>query len=333
MFNNFKFGSGHALVGIGLGAGAVSMGLNTVHSFHIALWAAPIVILSETARIAIPFIAAHRGWTGHLKATFGAVVALCLLTSTAFLADSFGNLLRQRGQAENVQAQKAAKIAELKTDIAAVAEKLSSKALTDMAAKEETRKDKPGCGTTCLNYKERAGKAERREALEVELKNMTVETQTAALVEVSGLGAMLGYVTGWGTELGSALSMILFGGAVLYCLDLLVYLIIPGSRYCREDRANAKLAQFGPLEIKTVKATVDGKVKISKQDAYRKVCATLLETADGSILTSDRALARVLGVSKSTFSAWMKEWEAKGELLSVTKNRHQKLVSLPSKVA
>jgi hypothetical protein len=330
MFTNCKYGAGHALIVIGLGAGLVSMGLNVYHSLHIALWSVPIIILSESARIVLPFVAATRGWTGHLKATFGAVVVLCLLTSTAFLADSFAKVLLSRGHQESVQAQKTAKIGELKIAIAEITEKLSSKTLNEMVAKEEGRKDKPGCGKSCLEYKERAGKAERREALEDELKALTVETQTAAPVEASGLGLLIGSVTGLDKETGSAISMILLAGAILYCLDLLVYLIIPGAQYCRQDAKNAKIAAFGgELEVRITKVKADGSKKVTKDEAYQFVISHLLEKPEGSILTSRRQLAALAGVPKTTFCSWMQEWVETGKLLAVTKTKHRELISLP----
>lgn len=329
MFNTFKFGTGHSLISIGLGAGAVSMSLNVFHAFHIALWTIPVIMLSEISRILLPFIAANRGWTGHLKITFGGVVLLCLLTTSAFLADSFASILLDRDHAAQVLSAKQAKIAELNAEIAATAEKASSKALNDMAAKEEVRAEKPGCGTNCLAYKERAAKAERREALEKEVKELSQVTENAAPVAVSGLGVILGKMTGYGTETGSALSMAIFSSVLMFVLDGLVYLIIPGTHYCREDKASAKIEAFAPLGVKTIKT--EAGAKIGKQEAYRRLISHLLDMPEGSMLTSRRQLCKViLGTDKrkTTFNDWINSWIAKGDLIVVTSSKGE-LICLP----
>ncbi len=328
MFKNF--GTGHSLISIGLGAGMLSMGLNVAHSIHIALWAVPVIMLSETARVLLPFVAAKRGWTGHIAVTFGAVVVLCLLTTSAFLADSFASVLLGRDHEATVLATKEAKIVELKAEIAGL-EKLSSKALLDMAAKEEVRAEKPGCGTNCLAYKERAAKAERREMLEADVKELTKTTEDAAPVAVSGLGVILGKVTGYGTQTGSALSMAIFSSVLMFCLDGLVYLIIPGTRYCREDKASAKVATFAPLTVKATAIKAGASAKIGKQEAYRRLISHLLDMPEGSMLTSRRQLCKVILGSdnrKTTFNDWMNQWIAKGDLLAVTSGKGE-VISLP----
>lgn len=325
MFKNFKFGAGHTLIAIGGGSVVVSAGLNVAHSLHIALWAVPIILLSEGARLGIPFIAAERGWTKHLKVTFGAVVVLCLLTTTAFLADKFASVIRERGHIEAVQAQKVEKIADLKAAIEKFQEQRSSESLKALAAGEAKNEF---CGPKCLKWLDLAATAERREKLETELADLVTQTQTTAPVQVSGLGLLIGTVTGLGTQTGSAISMIAVAAAILYSLDLLVYLIIPGATYLRQDRQTARIAAFtGDFQAPKSKTG-----KVGKDEAYHLLVSYLLAQPDGATLTSRRQLCRViLGTDsrKTTFNDWMNSWIAKGDLLAVTKDKKKELISLP----
>lgn len=327
-----KFHHGHGLIALGVSAGAVSAGLNLFHIAHVATWMIPIVALTESARIYLPFVAANHGWNGFLKTAFGAVMLLCLITSTQFLADTFVMKLLGRGKQETVATQKVAKIAELKTEIATITEKLSSQTLNKMVAEEKGRKDKPGCGKDCLAYQERAGKAERREKLEAELVELTKTVETAAVIETNGLGLMVSNLsclsakTCLDVEQGTLVVMSVGGASLIYTLDLLVYLVILGTQMKRREEQNAKLSQF--VDVKVTKV-VNGAKKVSKDEAYQFVISKLLEAPEGSILTSRRQLAPLAGVSKTTFCTWMNEWVETGKLNSVPKSKHRELISLP----
>lgn len=324
---------GHGLIALGVGAGAVSAGLNLFHIAHVAVWMIPIVALTESARIYLPFVAASHGWNTFLKTAFGAVMLLCLITSTQFLADTFVMKLLGRGKQEDVAAQKVAKIAKLEADIAAITEKLSSKKLNEMVAEEKGRKDKPGCGTKCLDYQERAGKAERREKLEAELAELTKSVETASVIETNGLGLLVSKAsclsewTCMDVEQGTMVVMSAGGASLIYTLDLLVYLVILGTQMVRREADKAKLSALG-VEITVTKEVESGK-KVTKEQAYQFVISKLLEQPEGSMLTSRRQLAPLAGVSKTTFCTWMNDWVKTGKLNSVPKSKHRELISLP----
>jgi hypothetical protein len=323
MNSKFKFGTGHLLIGISLAASVVSAGLNIWHSLNI-MWAIPIILMAEGTRALLPFAAVRRGWNKQLKVIFGAVVALCLITSTAFLADKFAEVLKDRAQQQTVLVQKGIKITDLKAEIVAMTEKLSSETLLDMAKAEAQNK---GCADRCMKLKERAGKAKVREQKEADLKSLETQTETAK-VEVSGLGWLLGSITGLGDETGSALSMIFIAAVILYTLDLLTYLSITGATWVREDNEAAQLAQFGVGEKTEPKVKADGTVKVRKEDAYREIVSMLMGKHEHSMITSERQLAQVLGVAKSTLNGWLKEWNASGRLVVLEKSKHRKVVSL-----
>lgn len=351
MFKQSHHGDG--LIALGLSAGLVSMGLNVVHSASIALWAVPIVVLTESARIYIPFVVADKGWSKFLKSVFAAVITLCLFTSTSFLADTYVMRLLGRGKQETVAAQKVERIKELKADIEGIKKQcdaqaaskdklpncnLSSSALTELAAKEEGRKDKPGCGTLCQNYKTAAGVAERREGLEKDLTALVTETQKAEVIETNGLGAFIGWATGLGTEKGTIVMMAIGGALLLYTLDLLVYTIILGCQYRRDDRKARKAESLGVAHKPIV---TDSAKKIGKQEAYDLLINRLLEMPEGSMLTSRRQLCKIiLGTDKrkTTFNEWMNQWIKEGKLLVAEKiegksNGANELISLPRKAA
>lgn len=337
---------GKGLIVLGLCAGLVSMVLNVWHVWHVFTWALPIVILTEAARMYIPFVAAEKGWNTLLKSVFVAVIVLCLFNSTSFLADAFVTKLMGRDKEVGLAAGKDAKIATLKADIAAITAQctadvkaklancnLSHKALTDLANAEENRKDKPGCGKACQDFKVAAGTAERRETMETEVVRLETETAQAGVIETNGLGAALGWATGLGTEKGTVLVLTLGGAIFLYTIDLLVYLIIIGSQWVREDDRKAKVAALTGLDAKTVKIKVEGDKKVTKAEAYQAVIAYLLDMPEGSMLTSRRQLCKiVLGTEKrkTTFNEWMNDWIAKGDLDAVTKGKRE-VISLPSR--
>lgn len=325
MNNTSKWSAGHLLIGISIAASVVSASLNIWHSLPIALWSIPIILLSEGTRALLPFAAVKRGWTKQLKIIFGAVVALCLLTSTAFLADKFADVLRSRSHQTQVLAQKAETVKALQTKINEIKENASVASLLDLAKSEEKN---GGCLNRCLAFKKRIPDAERREALETELKALTRETQ-AAPVKVNGLGWLLGSMTGLDEQTGSALSMIAIAAVILYTLDLLTYLSITGAKWSREDRAAAQMAPYVDMAITApVKIAADGTEKVTKAEAYKRVVAYLLATPEGSILVSDRKLAEIIGAKKSSLNVWLKKWAETGELLIAEKRRGQKLISL-----
>ena len=328
MLKNVKIGAGHVLVAIGLGAAILSTTMNTVHGYESALWMAVLFFLVEVARAAIPFIAATRGWTGHLKVTFGFIIFLSLFASANFAADYFGMSLLGRGKEVELQDGKKNELAKLEAKINAIPELASEQALLGLAKAEADRKDKPGCGTGCLAYTARAAIARTKEELKKEYVELKKTIDAEGPIKTSGMGLFIANVAGISIERATAGRDIAQGIAALLAIDLLVYLIIPGAKWLREDRHNEKLSGYGAVEIKATKTKADGTKKVSKAEAYRKVVAMLLETSEGSILTSRRRLALEIGVPKTTFSGWMADWAADGSLLIATKAKGKELVSL-----
>jgi hypothetical protein len=332
MFKNFKFGAGHALIALGGGVGLTMLVINTSHGLEKGLYLAVVFFFSEASRIAIPFIASNKGWFRELKFGFAAAIAISVFASTNFFADKFAVVLLGWGKQTEVQDDRKVEIAKLETKIGEIKEIRSSASLTKLAEGEKVNKF---CGPKCLNWQALAAKAEGREKLEAELKTLKTTQVAAAPVEVSGLGLMIAKVTGLDVQTASGLNLAIGGLLILYAFDLLVYLIIPGSRMLQEDKRNIKAEQFGVTVTKLTGK--DKPTKIGKQEAYELLINRLIDMPDGSMLISRRQLCKIiLGTEsrKTTFNDWMNDWIAKDMIKAVAKdetkaNGRNELISLP----
>ncbi len=325
MKNIFKSGTALLMIGIGFGAGAISLVLNISHGLEASLAGAAACGLADLARQSVPVIAATRGWSKQLKYAIMALGLFSVFNISNYIADQYGRTIWTAMKADDGKALRAAEIAELKAKIAAFAEQRKSTTLTQLA--DDERKNK-FCGNQCKKFQSLADEAQRREALEVKVDKLIKANEDVSPIDVEGFAVAL--VAGGMSPMAAKTTMLaLRGFGMLLVVDMLVYFLIPGFAWLREDKAKAKLAQFGISQELTVKTRATGEKKISKEQAYGIVCARLLETSEGSILTSCRQLAALVGVPKTTFTSWMEEWVASGKLLVQTKSKHRALVSLP----
>lgn len=320
-----KYSTALLMIGIGGAAGVTSMVLNIGHGLEASIAAAVTCGLADLARISVPVIAASRGWSKQLK--YGIIILglFSLWNISNYIADQYGRTIWTAMQADNGKVSRSAEIVALKAKAEAIAEKASVSSLEKLA---ESEKSNGGCKTKCLDFKKRVPEAERREKLEAQIAKLEGANNAVAPLEVEGFGVAL--VALGMTPLAAKTTMLaLKGFGTLLVVDMLVYFLIPGFSWIREDKANARLAELGVSTELTVKTRANGKKKVSKEEAYRILCAKLLETSEGSILTSCRQLADLIGVPKTTFTNWMEEWNNEGKLLIQPKSKHRSLVSLP----
>lgn len=321
-----KYSTALLMIGIGLAAGVTSFVLNVSHGLEASIAAAVTCGLADLARCSVPVIAATRGWNTQLKYAIFVLGAFSLWNISNYVADQYGRTIWDAMQADSSKAARSAEIEDLKVKIAAFKEQGKSATLRQLA--DDERKNK-FCGPECKKYQKLADEAERREALEAAMAKLKKANDDVAPVEIQGFG--VGLVAAGMTPLAAKTTMLaLKGFGTLIVVDMLVYFLIPGFSWLREDKAKARLASMGISAELTVKAKPEGsKKKVSKEEAYGVVCARLLETSEGSILTSCRQLAAIVGVPKTTMTTWIQEWAENGKLLVQPKSKHRALVSLP----
>lgn len=329
MLNIFKHSTALMMISVGAVAGMISLTLNISHGLESSIAAAAACGLADAARQSVPVIAAVRGWSKQLQYGIIALGLFSLFNIANYIANSYGETIWNAMQADNGVSARSVKIENLNAKIDAIAEKASVASLEKLA---DSEKQNGGCKTKCQDFKKRIPEAERREKLEAELKALEDKNANVATVEVKGFALAL-VAKGYSPIAAKTIMDALNGLLTLLVVDMLVYFLIPGFAWLREDKAKAKLSALGVSTELTVKTRANGTKKISKDEAYRIVCAKLLETSEGSILTSCRQLAELIGVPKTTFTNWMEEWKADDKLIIQPKSKHRALVSLPRKAA
>jgi hypothetical protein len=328
MIKIFKYSTALLMLGIGLAAGLTSWVLNIAHGWEASLAAAIICGIADAARISVPVIAANRGWSKQMVWGIFALGIFSLLNIANYTANKYGEKIWDSMQNKAGIVQRSAKIDELKGKIEGFAEKRKSSTLRQLAEDERGNKY---CGEKCKTLQSLADAAERREALETELKRL--ETENDAVVEaVEPKGFALGFVAyGFSPVAAQTIVDAFWGFVRLVVLDMLVYFLIPGALMLREDRKAAKVAPFVDLAPKAgPKLTAKGEPRkyASQDEAYRRLVALLLETNDHAMLVSDRQLAKSVGASKTSMNKWLKKWHDEGKLLVAEHSKHKALISL-----
>lgn len=221
--------AGGVLLSVALTAGGTGLFLNVSHGLEAGPASGLIFGLAEIGKIVIPIVAGLIGWCMQTRATAIICVLASVFCAVSYYADNHGAALLSKQHAETVYADKAAVVADLRSQVA------SLDALVAAEAK------KGGCGTNCRDLTKQASEA--RQKLQAAL-NVRSEAKP---VEASGLAVMISMASGVKAEHVARGSGAVKAALFLVLLEALVWLSVPAMKLLSRSRVTIDPEPLTPV--------------------------------------------------------------------------------------
>ena len=300
--------TGLALTGFALTAGSISLAVNALYGLEKSTVHGVVFALSDAVKVTLPIIALGLGgWTRPRRALWAACVVFSIWTALNYFGETDGQKIAASAQIELRQNQARENIARAETALAAISEQDSAEALAALAASSAAKARREAVSGRGPRYEKalaerneyqaRASRARLRDKLEAKLQAAQTVLASAPKITIGAadnMASIFGQDKQWIARLDSLIRTV----AIIAMLEAIAALGGLGA---------AKLA---PLANKPTRKQPVDLASTDESAVFMRLKMLILSTEKQEILRSQRELAEILKVPRSTLNGWLKKWNS-----------------------